>query len=114
MRIRVVNLYFVCIIQVLIYSSPLNFFQGILAAVPLAYILPAMCYLQLEEGFIFCSKKLPALGVVIFGLTVAGLGLVFMIIDYEKVESCSGGKVMEYCNITSVIVRQTHSRSINA
>lgn len=79
-----------------------------MAAVPLAYILPAMCYLQLEEGFIFCRKKLPALGVAIFGLTVAGLGLVFMILDYEKVGSCSGGKIMEYCNVTSVIVRQTH------
>lgn len=72
-----------------------------------------MCYLQLEEGFILCRKKLPALGVAIFGLTVAVLGLIFMIIDYEQVESCSGGQVMEYCNVTSVIVRQTH-RSISA
>lgn len=48
---------------------------------------------------------------VIFGTTVAGLGLVFMIVDYEKVESCSGGEIMEYCNVTSVIVRQTHSIS---
>lgn len=84
-----------------------------MAAVPLAYILPAMCYLQLEEGFILCRRKLPALGVVMFGLTVAILGLIFMIVDYEKVESCSGGKIMEYCNVTSVFVMEAH-RSISA
>lgn len=68
-----------------------------LAAVPLAYILPALCFIQLEEGAVFSSKKLPALGVVLFGLTVAILGVFFLIMDFDKVDTCSHGKVMSYC-----------------
>ncbi|CAG9815167.1 unnamed protein product [Phaedon cochleariae] len=81
--------------------------NGVLAAVPLAYVLPALCYLQLEEGFIFCRKKLPALGVVLFGLTVAILGAVFLIIDFDQIDTCIEGTVMEYCNTTSLVVNQT-------
>ncbi|KAJ8953683.1 hypothetical protein NQ314_007291 [Rhamnusium bicolor] len=78
--------------------------NGVLAAVPLAYVLPALCYLQLEEGFILCRKKLPALGVVFFGLTVAILGAIFLVIDFDKAHTCSHGKPMDYCstNITNI------------
>ncbi|XP_018568139.1 putative sodium-coupled neutral amino acid transporter 11 isoform X2 [Anoplophora glabripennis] len=75
--------------------------NGVLAAVPLAYVLPALCYLQLEEGFILCRQKLPALGVVLFGLTVAILGVIFLIVDFEKVHTCSHGKAMEYCLVNN-------------
>lgn len=87
--------------------------QGVLAAVPLAYVLPALCYLQLEEGHAFSPKKLPALGVVLFGLTVAVLGVLFLIMDFDQVDTCSHGKVMPYCseimptNGTSVTVSST-------
>ncbi|KAG5862773.1 hypothetical protein JTB14_033210 [Gonioctena quinquepunctata] len=74
--------------------------NGVLAAVPLAYVLPALCYLRLEEGFVLCRKKLPALGVVIFGLTVAILGAIFLILDFDQIDTCFEGKVMEYCNST--------------
>lgn len=42
--------------------------NGILAAVPLAYVLPALCYLRLEEGPLLSKKKLPALGNYILSL----------------------------------------------
>nr|XP_022904579.1 putative sodium-coupled neutral amino acid transporter 11 [Onthophagus taurus] len=71
--------------------------NGVLAAVPLAYILPAISYLRLEEGFVFSRRKLPALSVVVFGLTVAILGVVFLIADFNEVDTCSHGKVMPYC-----------------
>nr|CAI5847889.1 unnamed protein product [Callosobruchus analis] len=75
--------------------------NGVLAAVPLAYVLPAVCYLQLEEGLIFCRKKLPALGLAVFGVTVAFLGVIFLIIDIDKVNTCSKGVEMDYCkNVT--------------
>ncbi|XP_057664123.1 putative sodium-coupled neutral amino acid transporter 11 [Diorhabda carinulata] len=74
--------------------------NGVLAAVPLAYVLPALCYLRLEEGFIFCRKKLPALGVVLFGLVVAIMGAIFLIVDIDQVDTCIESQVMEYCNRT--------------
>ncbi|KAJ8939336.1 hypothetical protein NQ318_005697 [Aromia moschata] len=84
--------------------------NGVLAAVPLAYVLPALCYLRLDEGFILCRHKLPALGVVLFGLVVAVLGAVFIILDFEKVHTCSHGEVMGYClsgNETVTVVNVT-------
>ncbi|XP_072392712.1 putative sodium-coupled neutral amino acid transporter 11 [Diabrotica undecimpunctata] len=74
--------------------------NGVLAAVPLAYVLPALCYLRLEEGFIFCRKKLPALGVGMFGLIVAIMGAIFLIVDFNQVDTCIESQVMEYCNQT--------------
>lgn len=71
--------------------------QGVLAAVPLAYVLPALSYLQLEEGFILSRKKIPALAVVMFGLTVAILGALFLFVDFDEVDTCSHGKIMPYC-----------------
>ncbi|KYN15077.1 Putative sodium-coupled neutral amino acid transporter 11, partial [Trachymyrmex cornetzi] len=70
--------------------------NGILAAVPLAYILPGLCYLKLEEGPILSSKKLPALGLMTAGIMAALSGLLLIITN-----TCSGtcfhGKVMPYC-----------------
>ncbi|KAJ3653789.1 hypothetical protein Zmor_013023 [Zophobas morio] len=70
--------------------------NGVLAAVPLAYVLPALSYLQLEEGHVLSSRKLPALCVVLLGLTVAILGAVFLIVDFQEVDTCYHG-IMEYC-----------------
>jgi sodium-coupled neutral amino acid transporter 11 len=80
--------------------------QGVLAAVPLAYVLPAVSYLQLEEGHVLSVKKLPALVVVLFGITVAFLGVVFLIVDFNEVDTCSHGKVMDYCfnNVTNTSI----------
>lgn len=50
-------------------------FQGVLAAVPLAYILPALCYIKLEPSPILSKAKAPAFLLVIFGLVVAVLGV---------------------------------------
>ncbi|KAL1502095.1 hypothetical protein ABEB36_007292 [Hypothenemus hampei] len=71
--------------------------NGVLAAVPLAYVLPALCYLKLEEGTIFEKKKTAALGVAVFGLVVAVLGVVFLFMDMDQVNQCSHGRVMDYC-----------------
>lgn len=76
-------------------------FQGVLAAVPLAYVLPALCYLKLEEGNVFTRHKVPAIALVVFGMTVAVLGVIFLIIDFDEVDTCSHGKVMFYCNETA-------------
>ncbi|KAF7286687.1 hypothetical protein GWI33_004710 [Rhynchophorus ferrugineus] len=71
--------------------------NGVLAAVPLAYVLPALCYLRLEDGIIFSREKLPALGVAVFGLAVAVLGVIFLFMNLEQVNQCSHGTVMKYC-----------------
>lgn len=83
--------------------------QGILAAIPLAYVLPACCYLRLEEGHIFARRKLPAVGLAVFGLVVTLLGVIFIFVDFNEVDTCSHGRIMPYCmaNFTSII-NNTH------
>ena len=76
------------------------FFQGVLTAVPLAFILPAVSYLKLEEGSIFSKAKLPALGVTVFGLIIAFVGVALITFNFEQDERCSHGNVMGYCNAT--------------
>lgn len=71
--------------------------NGILAAVPLAYILPALCYLKLEEGSLVSSKKLPALGLLVAGVFAAISGLILLIVNENSGNSCVHGNVMPYC-----------------
>lgn len=71
--------------------------NGVLAAVPLAYVLPALSYLRLSEGAALSREKLPALMVVVFGVAVAAFGVLFLIVDFDKFNVCSHGAVMEYC-----------------
>lgn len=71
--------------------------NGILAAVPLAYILPGLCYLRLEEGPLLSPKKLPALGLMTAGVFAAVSGLLLLILNSDTSSSCVHGKVMPYC-----------------
>lgn len=71
--------------------------NGILAAVPLAYVLPGLCYLKLEEGPILSSKKLPALGLMSAGVFAAVSGLLLLILNNDTSSSCVHGQVMPYC-----------------
>lgn len=71
--------------------------NGILAAVPLAYVLPALCYLKLEDGPILSSKKLPALGLMSAGVFAAVSGFLLLILNRDTSSSCVHGKVMPYC-----------------
>ena len=78
--------------------------NGILAAVPLAYVLPALCYLRLEEGPLLSPKKLPALGLLLAGIFAAASGLLLLIFNQTASASCVHGGVMSYCqpaNLTS-------------
>jgi len=70
-----------------------------LAAVPLAYLLPALCYCKLEEGSVFSRKKLPALLTATFGAVVAVMGTVMLVVDFDTASECSHGVSMSYCRV---------------
>ncbi|KAI5697177.1 hypothetical protein M8J75_006224 [Diaphorina citri] len=78
--------------------------NGVLAAVPLAFILPALSYLKLESGSIFSKQKLPALGLALFGVMVAFVGLIQILyaIQSGSVSKCMHGLAMPYCNKTQL------------
>ncbi|XP_054286710.1 putative sodium-coupled neutral amino acid transporter 11 [Macrosteles quadrilineatus] len=75
--------------------------NGVLAAVPLAFVLPAATYLKLCPGSVLSKDQLPALGVVVFGLCVALTGLYLIITQFGSVGSCTHGNLMWYCQTNS-------------
>jgi sodium-coupled neutral amino acid transporter 11 len=81
----------------------LSMFQGVLAAVPLAYVLPAVSYLKLEEGPLFSHKKFPALCLAVFGIIIAVLGTVLLITNSNKVDTCSHGSEPPYCFVNMTV-----------
>ena len=57
-----------------------NIFQGTVAAIPLAFVLPALCYVKLEtESPIWSRQKLPAVFMASFGIGVSVLSIIRMI-----------------------------------
>lgn len=68
-----------------------------MCAVPLAYILPALCYIKLEEGPLWAQSKWTAWGVAIFGVTSAMVGTVSLFRNIEVLAECSHGTQMPYC-----------------
>eukprot|EP00092_Neocalanus_flemingeri_P027919 GFUD01030312.1.p1 GENE.GFUD01030312.1~~GFUD01030312.1.p1 ORF type:complete len:446 (+),score=110.18 GFUD01030312.1:430-1767(+) len=63
--------------------------NGILAAVPLAFILPPLCYLKLQSKPWLGWSQAPALAMAGFGILVATCGLGLLIL--QGVPSCSHG-----------------------
>ncbi|CAG7819299.1 unnamed protein product [Allacma fusca] len=72
--------------------------QGILAAMPLAYILPALCFIRLEPSRFFSREKLPAIATALFGSLVSGTGLIMLIINGQE-SQCSHGQALPYCTV---------------
>ncbi|XP_053984970.1 zinc finger protein 420-like isoform X2 [Hylaeus volcanicus] len=84
--------------------------NGILAAVPLAYVLPGLCYLKLEEGPVLSSKKLPALGLMTAGGFAALSGLLLLILNRGTSGSCVHGKINEGDGLPPVICLPCNQR----
>ncbi|XP_058976174.1 putative sodium-coupled neutral amino acid transporter 11 [Musca domestica] len=69
--------------------------NGLLAAIPLAYILPGLAFIQLDPNPLTSREKLPALGLVIFGALVTILGAAVLLPSLS--EDCRADIVMGYC-----------------
>uniref|UniRef100_A0A182MNF3 Putative sodium-coupled neutral amino acid transporter 11 n=1 Tax=Anopheles culicifacies TaxID=139723 RepID=A0A182MNF3_9DIPT len=69
--------------------------QGLLAAIPLAYILPGLAYIQLSPHSLFSQEKLPAAGLVLFGtiVTISGAAILMP----NLIGDCRTGIIMGYC-----------------
>lgn len=72
--------------------------QGILAAIPLAYILPSLCYLRLEPSPWRSRNKLPAVMLAAFGICTAVISMYFFVVNWGPNSTCSHGVEMFYCS----------------
>ncbi|ODN06280.1 putative sodium-coupled neutral amino acid transporter 11 [Orchesella cincta] len=79
--------------------------NGILAAMPLAYILPALCYIKLEPSPLLSREKFPAIATALFGTSVSLAGLVLLLTREDATSgSCSHGRQMDYCLANQTLV----------
>ncbi|XP_034650582.1 putative sodium-coupled neutral amino acid transporter 11 isoform X2 [Drosophila subobscura] len=70
--------------------------NGLLAAIPLAYILPGLAYIRMEPHALFSREKLPALGLVVFGALVTILGAAVLLPGLMG-DECRSDIVLGYC-----------------
>jgi len=69
--------------------------NGLVAAIPLAFIIPALCYMKLEEGPLLSQKKGPALLLALFGIAVTTFGTI--VIMTKGSGECQDVGDMPYC-----------------
>ncbi|KAF6035772.1 hypothetical protein EB796_005917 [Bugula neritina] len=72
--------------------------NGVLAAIPLAFIFPPLCVLKLQQEPILSPRSIPKLFVAIFGIISAIIGLVMTILRIAEGSTCSHGNPLSYCN----------------
>ena len=73
------------------------YFQGVLAAAPLAYIIPSLCVMRLRQEALFSRGNIGAIFTAVFGILVAIVGTILAFVNAVSGEGCSHGKEMPYC-----------------
>jgi len=91
--------------------------NGVATALPLAFILPSLCYMKLETGRITSKKKIYALLLATLGCSVALIGTMKVLANVffgHSSSNCSHGHELDYCSMNKTIkqVVQTTSRII--
>lgn len=89
--------------------------QGVLSAIPLAFIFPPLCVLRLQQDPILSLRSLPKLGVALFGIISSIIGLVMTILRIAEGMTCTHEATPAYCpqltqsNLTNVFNSTTLS-----
>lgn len=88
------------------------YLKGLLAAIPLSYIIPGLIFIQLDPHSLLSREKLPAVGLVVFGVivTICGSAVLFPNLGSD----CSTGIVLGYCkddeiamNSSAIVIHTT-------
>merc|ERR1712029_670102 len=69
--------------------------NGMIAAIPLAYIIPPLCYIRLEAGSLTSLAKIPAVLLASFGIIVTTVGTISIFTNGP--DECQAVKDMPYC-----------------
>ncbi|CAH1788298.1 unnamed protein product [Owenia fusiformis] len=87
--------------------------NGVLNAAPLAYIIPPLCVMKLQQEPILCRKNIGPLTCALFGALVCVIGMVMWIYNLAQGVTCNHGREMAYClkadGNASLVENSTHS-----
>ena len=88
--------------------------NGVLAAVPLAYILPAVTYLKLDPGRLFTPEKIPAFILASVGIFVAICGTAISLLDaVHGLKGCGHGREHAYCGDHVAILNRINVTTVS-
>lgn len=71
--------------------------NGVMAAAPLAFIIPPLCVMKLRQEPIFSKDNIIPIFISTFGTLVAVIGFIMAILNFSEGNQCSHGKDIEYC-----------------
>lgn len=71
--------------------------QGVLAAAPLAFIIPPLCVMKLRQEPIFSKDNIIPILITSFGSIVASVGFIMAIVNFSKGYQCSHGAEPDFC-----------------
>ncbi|KAL3831322.1 hypothetical protein ACJMK2_023088 [Sinanodonta woodiana] len=77
--------------------------NGVLAACPLAFIIPPVCVMRLRQEPILSKSNIIPILIATFGSLVAIIGFIMAIYNFSEGSQCSHGREMEYCLIGSLV-----------
>ena len=66
-------------------------------AAPLAYIIPALCVMKLQNERMISVNNIPYLATAAFGATVSVVGLIMVVVQVVQGLHCSHGQELPYC-----------------
>ncbi|XP_067932811.1 putative sodium-coupled neutral amino acid transporter 11 [Watersipora subatra] len=72
-------------------------FNGVLAAIPLAFIFPPLCVLRLQQEPILSLKSIPKIAVALFGIISSILGFAMTLLRIAEGQVCGHMKTPAYC-----------------
>ncbi|XP_050546370.1 putative sodium-coupled neutral amino acid transporter 11 [Daktulosphaira vitifoliae] len=75
--------------------------NGVIAAIPLAFVLPAAIYIKLSDEH--WTNKIPAYCLALFGAILAASGVTLVIYEilFTNTDSCENAHIMEYCKFNT-------------
>ena len=78
------------------------YFQGVMAAAPLAFIIPPLCIMKLRQEPVFSKNNVIPILIATFGILVAVIGFIMAIYNFSKGSQCSHGVDMPYCESAEI------------
>ncbi|KAL4221915.1 hypothetical protein ACF0H5_017967 [Mactra antiquata] len=81
--------------------------NGVMAAAPLAFVIPPLCVMKLRPEPIFSKGNIVPLMIATFGSLVAVIGFIMAIVNFSEGNQCSHGKDMEYCYTEDKFISNT-------
>lgn len=91
--------------------------NGVATALPLAFILPSLCYMKLETGKLTSKKKIYALLLAIFGTSITLIGTLKVLANIfsgHTSSNCSHGHELDYCHITPPAMTSTSTSTMSS